>query len=520
MTGGLIQLVAYGIQDIFLTKDPQITFFKTIYRRHTNFSTEHIRQNFIHQPDFNKKVSCIISKNGDLLDNMTLVLRLPKIQAFTKNNETDNLTKIAWVKKIAYAIVDYIEIEIGGTLIDRHYGEWINIWNELTQKDERDRGLDILIGNIDTLTDFTTEKDEYTLYLPIKFWFSRSAGLALPIIALQYSQVQVNLQLNDLSHCLIINPSNYIEIINDLVGLKEGEYIEQNIDGQIATGIFNYYDVITKRLYYLKLSNTDFRSLDISKQNISTTNYNNLVYFYDNSKYLIYGKTSGNAVMPKYTTNINTPVIPKIYYKQLPNINISDGYLLVNYVYLDEDERIKFAESKHDYIIEQVQVFTERTLENATTNVNIDILYPCKFMTWIVQPFYYKNNYDYFNYTDSNIYVNNKPSGESLINQQTIILNSQERISLREYEYFNNIQPYQHFKNNPGVGINVYSFCLFPQMVFPTGSCNMSMIDNVNIQFILKNTISNNNPAKFRGYGLCYNILRIASGLGGLVFEN
>ena len=128
MTGGLIQLVAYGIQDIFLTTEPQITFFKIVYRRHTNFSIESIRQNFINTPDFGKRSTCLVATNGDLIYKSYLVIKLPTVEPFTN----DDITKMAWVRKIGYAIIRTVDIEIGGVLVDRHYGEWLNIWETMS----------------------------------------------------------------------------------------------------------------------------------------------------------------------------------------------------------------------------------------------------------------------------------------------------------------------------------------------------------------------------------------------------
>src|SRR5271166_357030 len=146
MAGGLIQLVAYGNQDIFLTQDPQITFFKVVYRRHTNFSLEVIPQDFIHTPDFGKRVSCILSRNGDLIGKVYVAIQLPTIPQFLDDNQNvDQVFKFAWVRRIGYAIIKTVDIEIGGELIDRHYGDWLNIWHELTIP--KRMNLDIVLGN-------------------------------------------------------------------------------------------------------------------------------------------------------------------------------------------------------------------------------------------------------------------------------------------------------------------------------------------------------------------------------------
>ena len=209
MTGGIIQLAASGVEDMFITKDPQITYFKTIYRRYTNFSTEPIAQYFTQTLDFSMKATCPISRNADLASKSYLVLTLPSV------NFTDNTTKFAWVKKIGFAIINYVEIEIGGQSVDKHYGEWLNIWYELTQ--EKTNAYNKMIGNISELTEYTKSKNSYTLYIPLDFWFCKSYGMALPLVSLRYSNVNINVELNDFTSCYTINPTNYIVINNNLV---------------------------------------------------------------------------------------------------------------------------------------------------------------------------------------------------------------------------------------------------------------------------------------------------------------
>jgi hypothetical protein len=160
MTGALMQLVAYGIENMYITDDPQITFFKIVYRRHTNFSIESIPQYFNIQPDFSNRVSCIISKNGDLINRIYVVITLPNIQSLPNN------AKVRWVDYIGYIILKSVELEIGGKLIDRHYSEWLYIWNELN-KNNKNRGTNIMIGNIDILTNYSNSKNSYTLYVPL-----------------------------------------------------------------------------------------------------------------------------------------------------------------------------------------------------------------------------------------------------------------------------------------------------------------------------------------------------------------
>ena len=183
MGGGLMQLVAYGAQDIYLTGNPQITFFKVVYRRHTNFSMESIQQTFNGSADFGKKVSCTVSRNGDLIHRVYLQCQL------TDMEQTDNV-KLEWVSNVGHALIDEVEVEIGGQRIDKHYGLWMQIWSELTHCFMKDQCLQKMISHTGEGSGNLTSK---TFYVPLQFWFCKNPGCALPLIALQYHEVKINI---------------------------------------------------------------------------------------------------------------------------------------------------------------------------------------------------------------------------------------------------------------------------------------------------------------------------------------
>lgn len=506
MTGGLIQLVAYGVEDMFITQNPQITFFKTIYRRYTNFSTEPIAQYFTQIIDFSKKATCSISRNADLAGQIYLVITLPPIQF------TDGVTKFAWINKVGFAIIKSIEVEIGGQSIDKHYGEWLNIWFELTH--QQNSGVNNMLGNVSELTDYSSDKQEYTIYIPLNFWFCKSSGTALPLVSLRYSQVNINLELNDASQCYTISPTNYIQLDDDIVNFQQYEYIEQNVNGTIASGIYSHYDILTKRLYYTAVSSNLFQSAT-TDTSLSISDQRTILYSPPNLTYYINGITSGYKAMPLYN------VTPKTYsYKKLTNLSLLDCYLMVDYIYLDVEERLKFAQSKHEYLIEQVRFAGQKVIESANKTVSIDLLQPTKLLVWVVQQNYLVNSgiNDVFNYTDSYIYKNGIQTGKSLIASESILLNGVQRINSMNGSVFNYVQSYQYFDYPASAGLNLFSFCLFPAKDLPSGSCNMSQIDNINIQMNLSGIIRISNQATFRAYGLNYNVLRVVDGLAGQVF--
>ena len=206
MGGALMQLVAYGAQDVFLTGTPEITFWKVSYRRHTNFAMESIEQTFSGQADFGRRVTCTISRNGDLCYRTYLQVTLPEINQSMNNAQT---VYARWLDFIGEQMIAQVEVEIGGQRIDRQYGDWMHIWNQLTISEEQKRGYFKLIGNTTQLTYITDPTfaaisgpcaaagaptqvcaprnalPETTLYIPLQFWFCRNPGLALPLIALK-----------------------------------------------------------------------------------------------------------------------------------------------------------------------------------------------------------------------------------------------------------------------------------------------------------------------------------------------
>ena len=224
MGGGLMQLVAYGAQDVYLTGNPQITFWKVTYRRHTNFAMESIEQTFNGQADFGRRVTCTISRNGDLAYRTYLQVTLPEInQQMANTNQSDVYAR--WLDFPGEQLISQVEVEIGGQRIDRQYGDWMHIWNQLTLSAEQERGYHQMIGNTTALTYITDPSfndvdgpcestaprqvcaprnalPETTLYIPFQFWYCRNPGLALPLIALQYHEVKINLDIRPTDECL------------------------------------------------------------------------------------------------------------------------------------------------------------------------------------------------------------------------------------------------------------------------------------------------------------------------------
>lgn len=499
MGGGLIQLVAYGIQDIYLTGDPQITFFKMVYKRHTNFSIEPIQQYFSSKLDFGKSVTCTLARHGDLITKMYIYIKLPFIPKFKL---LDKVKKFAWVRKIGYALVKQVDIEIGGQLIDTHYGDWLNIWSELTNYH---KGLANMIGDIDKLIIPSNGKQGYNLHIPLNFWFCQHNGLALPIVSLQYSEIKIHVELRRAEEVYVIHPSHYIDIKEDIVGFEYLEYIEQEINGTRIGALFDYYDPLLSRLYYTKIENSDNNKFIGSITCDQTT-------------IPIVGKRSGLSVHPDPDKQGETKQNNRLGRE----LTLSDGYLIVDYIYLDTKERIRFAKSNHEFLIEQLQFHGSHTISNNNVLSQLSFNHPVKEIVWVSQ----LNNIskgllnDKFNYKNDYCVDESIDRGTNIIKKAQILLNGQTRFMEREGNYFNWIQPYEKYKTAPSTGIYVYSFSLYPEQKQPSGSCNMSKIDDIKMRIEYDGTINSTNTVDLRVYMTNYNVLRIIHGLGGLAFSN
>ena len=491
MGGGLMQLVAYGAQDVYLTGEPQITFFKVVYRRHTNFSCEPIVQTFSGASEFGRTVTCNVNRNGDLISKMYVIVDL---EEWSPDNDA------GYVSRLGHALIENAKVEIGGSKIDEQYGDWLNIWYELTRNTSHDRGYDEMIGNTSSMTAINTEtKPETTLYIPLQFWFNRNNGLALPLIALQYHDVRMTLKFRDVKECV----------------------------------------------------------------------------------------------------NGSTTVVP----------SIKDSNLLIDYIYLDTEERKRFAQAQHEYLIEQLQFTGSESVPTTNNKYRLNFNHPSKFLTWAVRAPASKrvaawahdgdwdaaceraagkillqgeahdgdgvgdattlaevtadnavnvtcanntnvsvtglrvngeaqvisHNVTPAHLTDSDVLAHIGAANVITVNDHfnygthvdgsvnpvansRLQLNGHERFTERDGAYFNYVQPYQHFTCTPADGINVYSFALEPEKHQPSGTCNFSRIDNTTLNVNLNESPVDNSTINI--YTVNYNVLRVMSGMAGVAYSN
>jgi hypothetical protein len=536
MGGGLMQLVSYGAQDIYISGKPEITFWKVLYKRHTNFAVESIEVTFNGQADFNKRVTAVINRNADLMYKTYIQVVLPQITLSTTGTSTFAYTGptqgFRWLNYIGHRLIKQVEIEIGGQRIDRQYGDWMQIWTQLSTEAGTIRALESLVGNTHDLVlmkratgiglDATCTSSETTiscvpragtpaktLYIPLQFWFCRNPGLAIPLIALQYHEVRINVDFETWQNC---------------------QYTESSI---------------------------------------------------------------GVSVQPVAQS-------------------LAAASLYVDYVYLDTEERRRFAQSQHEYLIEQVQYTGAESITSSSNKIQLNFNHPVKEIQWVVQrdsfvdcsaptwaasiggpqPFNYSDDFstdgiivsllaqasastslgvsqnlgtnqtisaagsgagitavfgqaptegtsvlgaDTYDLTGSSDFESGvnyllakvildsgiRCEGKNPVEVAKLQLNGQDRFTEREGAYFDKVQPFQHHTRTPSTGINVYSFALRPEEHQPSGTCNFSRIDKATLQLTVSiNTVTGSRTAQVRVYALNYNVLRVMSGMGGLAYSN
>ena len=541
MPGGEIQLVAYGEENVFLSDEPQITFFKIVYKRYTNFSIETVKCNFVEQLSFGSKYTVEIPKTGDLMHKLWLVVDLPSIPIiYNLKNNVDKRLKFAWARKVAYALINYVDIDIGGQVIDRQWGEWMNVLNELNVTNFNS-SLNQYIGNTPEFYEYkntSTGIQSLRLHIPLQFWFYKNSGFALPLLALEYSTIRLTIQLNEFNNCAIFSPSNYIYLSNYYgYGILKEPLLQINGNGEYVWAEYDSMEIIDitdknklYKLYYRQISNNTFTTstqlyYDRYIKTAFTILSNEIKLEQSNNnwdilpKYFIYGLKSKSIFYPITYNKMNTGTY---IYKYINNISIKNMFLLIDYIYLDRDERILFYNKKHEYVIEQTYFTGNRILKNLSNKNSLDIINPCKLIVFMGQIEYLSNPNvnDFFNYNTT--FIRNdlqQIQGTSIIKNASFDFNSNQAGSLMDFKFYSKVIPFLSYPmaySNDEFGI--YKFCLYPINTQPSGSCNFSCFTNVDINTRF-NIIDTNNNYIFKSYAVTYNVLKIIHGVAGLVFN-
>jgi len=297
MTGGLLVLAAYGAQDKYVTGNPQITFFVAVYRRYTNFSIIQTPQYFNGDINFGKKVYCQLERIGDLVNQIFLKVKLPSLEEYSYTDKNNNQIDYYWVNSVGHAMIKVIELEIGGNLIDRQYGIWMEIWSELTTPLNKRDGFFNMIGKSNNVINYENNK-ELLLYVPLQFWFCKNIGLSLPLIALQSQEVRINLTLRNYNELIISSNGELIsnspnkDTIELLSGNLEVDYIFLEEDERKIFTKNNLQYLITQTQVYAKSldHNTNIEQVDFNFNHLITE----IIWVIQNSNVLNLYPLGGN----------------------------------------------------------------------------------------------------------------------------------------------------------------------------------------------------------------------------------
>ena len=365
-------------------------------------------------------------ENDQILNNIVgdeNILGLKTILERSLN--TSALARFAWIRRIGHYLIDQIWLKIDDQQVDKHYGEWLEIWHSLVKRIKKEPGYDILIGDVNDLNAFNTrKKNKYELIIPLQFWFCREIGSSLPLLALHNADIRVHVKLK---------------------------------------------------------------------------NFNEVAYFDD------------------FTS-----------FRSRPKLKCK---MIGEYIYVENEERENIAKSKLEYLIDTLQyhgdLFITRNSLNDDGFINILTRFknPCKELVWVLQRLSHIDGSLENRERRWHIYSFDPDGRLNPGKAARIKFNNREREILKEIEFFNFIQPYERHYSTPEIGVNIYTFALDPESLQATGSANFSRIDDTGIEMNLKDEVmtamETNESIVFRMaiYALSINILRIFSGLGGIVFQ-
>jgi len=405
MAGGLLELVAIGeIDEQFLIGNPEKSFFKAVYKKHTNFSIETQKHIFKNNVDFGKKCSIIIPKKGDLLNDMLLELELPKL--IPNQDQT-----VSYVNSVGTVIIKSVKITIGNAVIVEHTGEWLNIWNQLSLESEKKKSYDNLVGKYGFINS-RIDPNGGLYIIPLNFWFCNNNTLAFPLVSLQHHNIQIDIEF------------------------RKFEELWISSDGKSPKG----------------------------------------------------------------------------------NYNIVNSSLYLENIYLDRDERIEFAKKEHKYLIKQLQIL-EYPIEQNVKNIKIPLYFnhPIIELIWIYQNDEVKKKSndqgnDWLNYSMSLQSPHEEP-----LHSGKLVFNGIDRIEEHTSKFFRLLQPYKRHTAIPDNYIYNYSFALQPEKNEPSGTCNFSRLDNVELNLNFNDNIP---KGLVRIYAVNYNVLRINSGMAGMIYSN
>lgn len=575
MPGGLLQLTTYGAQDFYLTGNPQISFFKAVYRRYTNFSMEMIEilpnvNVDLQENSDSSKLSFKISRNGDLVKDMYLVFTLPSIFSSAAKS-------FEWIKRIGEYIIKEVTITVGGKELDKQHGEYMHFYNELHLDEAQKDGYNRMIGNFPQFNDLVSYYANYPasasndvpsiserqIIVPLQFWFNKSFAQALPLIAMQYdSEPEITFTLRQFNQLYTVKEGSTFSI-NGVTGLGNTLTIE-NVGNatNIVSGMLVSGDKIDSNTTVSNVAQTEglptHIDITLNESLINNSNPSEGFTATFTTGLARNRPISADSNLGRFLSHNNSTDITSL------NIN---PRLEVNYIFLDKDERKRFASVEHEYLVKQVQFRTDIVTATSDKKVHTmeiikDIQHPVSTLIWGIRRSDQEDVNLWSNYTnwpvesidplqaelggagdiDSNPFNNDDYTTggtnggtnyaslkhKNIMLDATLKLNGNDRFNTKSFEFFNYTNNYQHHKRIPADGINVYTFSVGNNdNMQPSGTCNMSKFE-ANLQMTLAprayQDVSGTTPPTYNYniyfYAVNYNIFRVIGGMANMEFSN
>jgi hypothetical protein len=520
MGGGLMQLVAYGAQDVYLTGNPQITFFKVVYRRHTNFACEVIEQTFNGSASLGSRATVPITRNGDLVTQMYLKTTLTATKGADAANDvaknryttftlgttadTDSFTSAATVAETITAnaadndsrLNNNLKFTFGSghALAGTEFveGDMVEVTNTAVTATDLVKDL-VAVKYFEV---YDCEANILRLKNPTNITISVDEAFDdAPVMVFKKATTATTYEwANDVGYALI--SSVELQVGGTKIDKHYGRWMHiwsqltrtsEHDDTQAA--LLNMKNTELSKTLYVPLQFFCCRNDGLALPLIALQYHDVRLEFEFNS--------AANLIQGHST------------------VKMENTSLLVNYIYLDSEERKRFAQASHEYLIEQLQFTGVETVTASSANkLRLNFNHPVKEVVWAVEKANVTTGVSKLGF--GNFTTNFLGDGVNTTSKALLQLNGHDRFSEETGDFFGNLQPYQHHSRTPSNGVNLYSFALNPEEHQPSGTCNFSRIDNATLTI----TTTANSGTSMYVYGVNYNVLRIMSGMGGVAYSN
>ena len=545
--GGLIQLVAYGEQDVFLTGDPKVTFFQAVYKRHTNFAIECIQQTVNgSNVQNNSRMSVVVARSGDLIGEMYIDLLTASPGANTVSgysSTTGTWDGTSWMAERAIANA---ELTIGGQKIDKHFQRWWRLYSELYMTEAKKIQYGKMTSNPNAQASNVYNASSGQVFLPLFFFFNRNPGMYLPLIALQYHEVRIDFDISS-EFSTYFNGSyfnvwgNYVFLDTDerkMFAQKGHEYLIEQVQYTGAAALsstvtnknlvrITYNHPVKELVWCVTQNASGGKQLWDFTNSASTTN--NVLLTTNPVLGTITSSALSNVIFNTFSSNI-VSLSNVIFNTSSSNItalsNVNAGSVFIGVAGSPTSNAIGLMSNAFSNIsvsvtsvmsnaFSNISVAVTSVLANAFSTSQTNMVVPTSHACGNPMQLFTSAQAQQYQWCEDGYSAN---TSYGPVAQFKLLINGQDRMKVNSGKYFNQMQSFNHHTGNPYPGIYSYSFALHPEEHQPSGTCNFSRVDNSQAEITLKQGCSAGSFLEM--FAINYNVLRIQSGMGGLAFSN